>query len=529
MMRNRILLVIMLLMSSVTYSMAGTINPNAQDASIVYQNNTSISEDTDNIHYSTGEYAEPNDQSERLKDDYKTLLRPLITQYGQYVLIAGVLLIVLIIAVVVIITLFIVRQSRKKKKSQSTSVEIKKSEEPESQKRKKKKGPQPTSTIEKAPDNPAAQSEIIVRRKTTTILKKQNLGDVLHNDNYLKIDCQDFCNDSAVRRMYIKNTCIKDIYNMYADDLRNSDNPKENGCMVLGRWVYDDETDEYYVSLEYVVLPGDDAVFKEYELNFGGKIKLRVAEKLRRLRKDTDLQYDMTCWVHSHPGLGVFFSNSDNGVHMQLKHAMHPRFLTAIVVDILTPKMDMGIFTFKQGSELTVNSRQDITHLYSLEKMYQWALESDRSSFKQEDHYNVLSAAQERDESCDGIQLSNSSVIDICRFAENQSTDLIGFGHGYIHTHGIHTEYIVEEVSLNEQVPNHDMLGCIIVGTHLSLPSIQQTIGDFVNRCKFVMFYSFVRETLISIPILKGELVMDEKYFSEVKMEDLKIWTRRRR
>lgn len=76
--------------------------------------------------------------------------------------------------------------------------------------------------------------------------------------------------------------------------------------MVLGRWVYDEERDEYYVSLEEIVKPGDDAIFKEYELNFGGKIKLKVAEKLRRLRRETNLQYDMTCWVHSHPGLGVF-------------------------------------------------------------------------------------------------------------------------------------------------------------------------------------------------------------------------------
>ena len=83
---------------------------------------------------------------------------------------------------------------------------------------------------------------------------------MIDNKAYLKIECADFCNDSAVRRMYIKNTCIKDIYNMYADDLRNPDNPKEDGCMVLGRWVHDDHTNEYYVSLEEIVRPGDDAV-----------------------------------------------------------------------------------------------------------------------------------------------------------------------------------------------------------------------------------------------------------------------------
>ena len=199
---------------------------------------------------------------------------------------------------------------------------------------------------------------IVVRRKTATILKKQSLEDVIDNPNYLQVDAIDFTYESAVRRMYIKNTCIIDIYNMYAEDLRNPDSPKEDGCMVLGRWVHDPESNEYYVSLEEIVLPGDDAVFEEYALNFGGKIKLKVLEQLRKLRRETNLQYDLTCWVHSHPGLGVFFSNSDTSVQDQLKHPTHPNFLTAIVVDILTPMQELGVFTFRRDT--IINSKNDL-------------------------------------------------------------------------------------------------------------------------------------------------------------------------
>ena len=198
----------------------------------------------------------------------------------------NVILAILIIAIVVFVIIILKRSTRKKR----------------------------TTAIH--PSRPAqnGSADIVVRRKTTSILKKQTLEDVQHNDAYLPIDCADFSSDSAVRRIYLKNTCIKEIYNLYAEDLRNPENPNEDGCMVLGRWVHDEERDEYYVSLEEIVKPGDDAIFKEYELNFGGKIKLKVAEKLRRLRRETNLQYDMTCWVHSHPGLGVFFSNADSGV-----------------------------------------------------------------------------------------------------------------------------------------------------------------------------------------------------------------------
>lgn len=244
---------------------------------------------------------------------------------------------------------------------------------------KKQKGvvPQPKPNPSNAGSN-GNTAGIVVRRKTATILKKQSLEDVMENPAYLKVDAIDFCEESAVRRLYIKNTCIIDLYNMYASDLANPNNAKENGCMVLGRWVHDTESGEYYVSLEQLVMPGDDAVFKEYELNFGGKIKLSVLEQLRRLRRETNMQYDLTCWVHSHPGLSVFFSNSDLSVQMQLKHPTHPNFLTALVVDTLTPKEDVGIFTFRRDGN--INSKNELTKMYSMKEWYAWAQKSLRET-----------------------------------------------------------------------------------------------------------------------------------------------------
>ncbi len=222
--------------------------------------------------------------------------------------------------------------------------------------------------------NNTGDGNIVIRRKTMTILKKQTLEDVVDNPAYLKIDCSQVSNDSAVRYLYLKNTCVRDIYNMYAADLQQAGRPAEDGCMVLGRWVHDPEADEYYVSMEQVVMPGDDAVFKEYELNFGGKIKLKMAETLRRLRRETNLQYDLTCWIHSHPSLGVFFSNADSAVHLQLKHPTHPRFLVAFVVDILTADQDLGIFTFRHDE--SINAKPDLKKMFSLIDLNEWAVAS---------------------------------------------------------------------------------------------------------------------------------------------------------
>ena len=411
----------------------------------------------------------------------------------------NVVLAIFIIAIVVFVIIILKRSTRKKR----------------------------TTAIQ--PSRPAqnGSADIVVRRKTTSILKKQSLEDVQHNDAYLPIDCTDFCSDSAVRRIYLKNTCIKEIYNLYAEDLRNPENPNEDGCMVLGRWVHDEERDEYYVSLEEIVKPGDDAIFKEYELNFRGKIKLKVAEKLRRLRRETNLQYDMTCWVHSHPGLGVFFSNADSGVQMQLKHPTHPKFLVAIVIDILTPNQELGIFTFKH--DMSINSKADLQKMYSLEELYQWAVKSDRASFKQEDHRNIMQAASTRIDSHYGVELSNGAIIDMCQLQTAQGNGLLAWVHGYTCENNGKTEFVLKTVSQNKVVQDDELIGCYINDAHCSIPTIKRLISNDFSNIKFILFYSTADDTLTAIPVIDGQLSVNEDSYGEEKLEDLKIWTRRKR
>ncbi len=372
-------------------------------------------------------------------------------------------------------------------------------------------------------DNPA----IVVRRRTTSILKKQCIDDVIDNPAYMVINASDFTPDSSVKKIYIKNSCIKEVYNLYAEDLRNTENPKEDGCMVLGRWVHDEANHTYDISLEEVVFPGDDAVFKEYELNFGGKIKLRIAEKLRKLRRDTNLQYDLVCWIHSHPGLGVFFSNSDNNVQMQLKHSQHPNFLIAFVVDILTSDQEMGIFTFRKDG--SINSKGDITKMYSLEEMYKWALQSERSSFSHDNYFNIIENAKYKSHSCAGVELNNSSIIDLTQIVIEPETGIVGWAVGTTVENKGGQEYVVSSIVRDTEKPGTGVIGCLISLTHMSFPTIQRlTARDSVNL-SFVMVYSSKQMSLTTIPVINGELLPDEQFYGDVNIDDLKIWTRRKR
>lgn len=375
----------------------------------------------------------------------------------------------------------------------------------------------------------SSEPTIVVRRKTTAILKTQSLDDVKDNEAYICIDSQEYSQNSAIRYMYLKNSCIKDIYAMYAADLRSPSKPNEDGCMVLGRWVYDETQKVYDVSLEYVVLPGDDAVFKEYELNFGGKIKLRVVEKLRKLRTDTNLQYDLTCWIHSHPGLGVFFSNSDSNVQMQLKHPTHPQFLTAIVVDILTPQQEMGIFTFKHDG--TVNARTDLMKMYSLEELHQWAVDSERRIEAAGENYRLLSKAQKKYPDCYEISMSNSAIIDLTMLAVKTQAGAIGWIQGLKFNSQSNTSYVVSAISTvrPEVGLNNDLIGCLVVDTRCSIPSVRKIIAKFLDNIDFVLVYSTSDNKITTIPLRNKKIPVDKNYYGEANLEDLKIWTRRRR
>lgn len=410
-----------------------------------------------------------------------------------------------IVIILIILVIVAVRRKREKHGNVSTSVDSARTH------------------VSGSSDNPS----IVVRRRTTSILKKQCIDDVVDNPSYLMINTSDFTPDSAVRTIFIKNSCIKEVYNLYAEDLRNTDNPKEDGCMVLGRWIHNEVDGKYDISLEEVVFPGDDAVFKEYELNFGGKIKLRIAEKLRKLRRDTGLQYDLVCWIHSHPGLGVFFSNSDNNVQMQLKHSQHPNFLIAFVVDILTANQEMGIFTFRKDGSM--NSKGDITKMYSLEDLYKWALKSERNSFSPENYFNVLENAKLKLPACKGVQLNNSSIIDLTQIVIDPETGIVGWAVGTSVENKSGVEFAVSSIVRGPEKTGAGIIGCLICMTHMSLPSIQRLVARDIASLSFVMVFSSRLMSLTTIPVINGELLSDDQFYGDVNIDDLKIWTRRKR
>ena len=262
-------------------------------------------------------------------------------------------------------------------------------------------------------------------------------------------------------------------------------------------------------------------------MDFGGKIKVKVNEKRRKLIRETDLQYDLTCWVHSHPGLGVFFSNTDCSLHLLHKHPTHPKFLTAIVIDILTPQQELGVFTFKH--DMSINSKADLKQYYSLEEWYKWAVASKRASVFVEEHYNTLENAKLRNNRCYNIQLSNSTIIDLDLIATNQNCNSLYFVHGFSSEQSDRITNVAVKIENADTLADNELVGCFKVVTHRSYPTIKNAVDNYLNKIKFGLVYSIADGMLTTIPVIFNDLCTDESYYGEQPLEELKIWTRRKR
>ena len=84
-------------------------------------------------------------------------------------------------------------------------------------------------------------------------------------------------------------------------------------------------------------------------------------------------------------------------------------------------------------------------------------------------------------------------------------------------------------MSKNETVPDNEMLGCFVVASHCSIPSIRKVVARYLSDVRFIFVYTVTDGMLTSIPVINQDLCTSELYYGEQKLEDLKIWTRRKR
>lgn len=130
---------------------------------------------------------------------------------------------------------------------------------------------------------------------------------------------------------------------------------------------------------------------------------------------------------------------------------------------------------------------------------------------------------------CAEVQLSNGAIIDIEMLATEQENGTMAFVHGFRNRQGSKIRYIANTVSKQEKVLDNELIGCFVKTTYCSIPSIRKTLANHSKAINFVLIATSSDGMLTTIPVLNGELCNDTNYYSEEFIEDLKIWTRRKR
>ncbi|MCL1968233.1 MAG: hypothetical protein FWF65_01515 [Bacteroidetes bacterium] len=360
---------------------------------------------------------------------------------------------------------------------------------------------------------------------------KTGLGNIREKagTDYFEVNMLSMLNDTGIRSVYFSRKAILDIYKFFSGFLKYDDKTNETGCFLVGRWDYvpNSGNQMYDISIEELVEPGDDAVYGEYNLNFGAKIGITLTYALENLCQKTGNEYVHTAWMHSHPGLGLFLSSQDLNVQSQLAHSQHQARLLAIVIDSNSPDFEMAFFTPKQNGSM--NNDKDLKQTLALETLYQWAKslpgpQQEKAPAATNVSYFSLDILNKTN-NIGKVNFSGSAIIDMDTIIMPGIFGLQGYFYGACQGNEI-TIDDCKEVTAKENNP---------IGGFLTVPqfSVPETVNEYrqvISGFSFSIFYSFENRNLyILIKDEQGNYPATLDKITFIFAMTLKEWTRRKR
>jgi len=105
----------------------------------------------------------------------------------------------------------------------------------------------------------------------------------------------------------------------------------------------------------------------------------------------------------------------------------------------------------------------------------------------------------------------------------------VAIAHGFVIEKDGRFISIVNTVTTEQSVADEEAQGCFVVASHCSIPTVRRTVTAYLDKVRFILVYTAADDLLTTIPVVDHELCGDEDFYGEQKLEDLKIWTKRRR
>lgn len=363
---------------------------------------------------------------------------------------------------------------------------------------------------------------------------------------YYDIDLTNDFVDTAVRHIYLHHTTVKKMYDFFKESIEGSDLTNETGCYFVGCWEYADSSQKAYnISLEEIVLPGDDIVPGEFSFSFGLKIGVKLQQTLSNLSGRTGRDFVHTVWMHSHPGLGLFLSSHDLLVQQQLTYPDAPNRLVAFVIDTNTPNWELAIFSAKTSGEM--NNKEDLQRLYSLDTLYEWSRQAhtqqggdnqvlsqtvtptDESKATDEilENYYAVHVKTQTNKNSLNVYLSGKSInqIDDSLYDTPRDSASVSYLSGSIDKEG---NYLVDACE-HERAADANIIGLFLINDKASYEALLRTPEVVQMRPSCIIISRTPDEMWVSVLDPQTGLYSTEETAARCSMRPLKEWLRRRR
>ena len=450
--------------------------------------------------------------------------------------VVGLMILILIIFGVILLYMMIHNKKKEKEKIKKEEEQIEKLGKITFKKIEETDSNQPqsneTGTAEDgiAPNKPE-------KTKIKQLLRKYEYGlsDVKANveRHYKEINMFELLDDTSIHKVYLSRDFIRELYVFFSEFLKSDGKVPETGCHIIGRWDYaQNNQNAYDISLEYLVKPGSDARYSEFECDFGIEIGTSLVMDNRKYSEQFNAEYVHTSWMHSHPGLQLFLSKQDLIVQTTLTNNSPYKRMLAIVIDTKTEHLKMAFFTPKASEQQTMNNDKDIKKTLTLDELLKWA-KTPYIEPKKEQEVNVKTASKKYfDIAGNNINFKITREVSVDMITVNEGT-LIG---------KYENEQIFIDELLNLSADNQSKTSNSI-GVFKEISSFenneewekqkQNLLSDsFWKSGKVLVIYCLQDENLYFFTKKPDETDLETQKLSKIAIvtpfQELKKWTRER-
>jgi hypothetical protein len=357
--------------------------------------------------------------------------------------------------------------------------------------------------------------------------------------DYKEIDLSEYWQDTLVGKVFIHRSAIKKTYKFFLESCSNPDKVLETGGYLIGGWEIDKEDpNKYNVSFEDFIEPGDDAIYGEYQLNFGAKIGVRLEKVIQNYREKMGKEFTLTSWFHSHPAIKIFLSNHDLDVQERLSSQEHKYKLLALVIDPITQEDNMsfltGIFSYKSNG--TMNNNAGNLKMINWKHMYEWAISAVPPSIK--DFYPIEMEPLCNNSNINTIYLNDKCITRFSLFLDDlqNNPNAQGFFKGEVINKDVHGKELVFFKDFIEAQDNHITDGHDVVGSFFFTDDPESKIADLqeqkekLNHTEVIVFCdNFSKELFIITRKEDKNFILKEDIKKTVSFSEIESWPTRRR